>query len=68
VSVHDRKSLSDAEKLVYLQQAINKGSAKSAIEGLSRSGKNYNEAVDTLKSRFDRPHIIHRRGLLMCQH
>ena len=60
VSVHDRKSLSDAEKLVYLQQAINKGSAKNVIEGLSRSGKNYGEAVDTLKSRYNRPRIIHR--------
>ena len=59
VSVHARKNLSDAEKLVYLQQAIKKGSAGSTIEGLSRSGYNYSEAIECLKSRYDRPRFIH---------
>ena len=48
------------EKLVYLQQAIKGGSAKSAIEGLSRSGDNYDEAIACLKSRYNRPRLIHR--------
>ena len=60
ISVHDRTSLSNAEKLVYLQQAIKSGSAKSAIEGLSRSGDNYDEAIACLKSRYNRPRLIHR--------
>lgn len=30
------------------------------VEGLSRSGDNYSEAVDCLKSRYDRPRLIHR--------
>ena len=60
VSIHDRRSLSEAEKLVYLQQAIKKCSATSAIEGLSRSGDNYPEAVECLKARYDRPRLIHR--------
>ena len=60
VSVHDRPTLSNAEKLVYLQQALSKGSAKSTIEGLSRSGDNYNEAVECLKARYDRPRLIHQ--------
>lgn len=34
ISVHDRGNLSNAEKLVYLQQAVKNGSAKNAIEGL----------------------------------
>ena len=51
-SVHDRTSLSDAEKLVYLQNALKDGSAKNAIEGLSRSGEHYAEAIGCLKSRF----------------
>ena len=41
ISVHDRTDLADAEKLVYLQQAIKDGSAKQAIEGLSHSGEHY---------------------------
>ena len=49
VSIHERPSLSNAEKLVYLQQALKGGSAKSAIEDLSRSGDNYNEAIKCLK-------------------
>ena len=60
VSVHDHTHLSDAEKLVYLQQAIKDGSANSAIEGLSKTGDHYDEAVKCLKSRYDRPRLIHR--------
>ena len=60
VSVHDRPNLSDPEKLVYLQQSLRNGSAKSAIEGLSRSGEYYAEAVKCLKSRYDRPRLIHQ--------
>lgn len=60
ISVHGSKRLSDVEKLVYLQQAIKGGSARNAIEGLSRSGDNYSEAISCLKSRYDRPRLIHR--------
>ena len=38
VSVHDRFSLSDSEKLVYLQHSLKDGTAKNVIEGLSLSG------------------------------
>ena len=55
MSIHDRPSLADPEKLVYLQQSLKNGSAKSAIEGLSLSGEYYAEAIDCLKSRYDRP-------------
>ena len=41
VAVHSKTSLSNAEKTVYLQQAIKDGSARNAIEGLSHSGDNY---------------------------
>ena len=60
MSVHDRPSLSNAEKLVYLEQAIPDGPAKSSIEGLSRPGDHYDEAVDCLKSRYDRPRLTQR--------
>ena len=35
VSVYDHSNLSDAKKLIYLQQAIKDGSARNTIEGLS---------------------------------
>lgn len=60
VSIHRRSRLTNAEKLVYLQQAVKGGSACSAIEGLSRSGDQYDEAVECLKARYNRPRFIHR--------
>ncbi len=65
VSVHSHDSISDPEKLVYLQHALKDGSAKHAIEGLSRSGDNYNEAVECLQQRYDRPRLIHRTHVQM---
>ena len=53
------------EKLVYLQQALKDGSARHAIEGLSRSGDHYNEAVECLKHRYDRPRLIHHTHVQM---
>ena len=60
VAVHSKTSLSNAEKTVYLQHAIKDGSARSAIEGMSHSGDNYEEAVEWLKSRYNRPRLIQR--------
>lgn len=60
MAIHDRDDISDTQKLVYLQHSLKDGSAKSAIEGLSRSGEHYTEAVDCLKSRFNRPRLIHQ--------
>ena len=34
VSVHDRSTLSDSKRLVYLQHSLKDGSTKSVIEGL----------------------------------
>ena len=65
VSVHSRSNISDPEKLVYLQQALKDGSAKHAIEGLSRSADHYNEAVACLQQRYDRPRLIHRTHVQM---
>ena len=65
ISVHDRASLSNAEKIVYLQHALKDGSAKNAIEGLSHSGEDYVEAVKCIKARFDRPRLIHRTHVQM---
>ena len=65
VSIHDRSNLADSEKLIYLQQSLKNGSAKSAIEGLSRSGEYYMEAVECLKARYDRLRLIHQTHVRM---
>ena len=65
VAVHSKSSLSNAEKLVYLQHALKEGSAKQTIEGLSRSGNQYDEAVECLKDRFNRPRLIHQAHVRM---
>ena len=65
ISVHDRAHLSDSEKLVYLRQSLKRGSAKVKIEGLSRSGDNYLEAIECLQSRYDRPRLVHKGHVQM---
>ena len=60
VSVHDRKTLSNLEKLVYLQHSLKGGAAKNIFEVLSHTGDHYSEAVKCLQTRFDRPRLIHQ--------
>ena len=45
---------------MYLQQSIKGGSARKTIEGLSQTGDHYEEAIECLKSRYNRPRLIHR--------
>ena len=60
IAVHEQESISDSEKLVYLRHSLNDGTAKSLIEGLSRSGECYQEAIECLKSRYNRPRLTHQ--------
>ena len=68
ISVHDRTSPSDSEKLVYLQHALIDGSAKHVIEGLSCSGEHYTEAVKCLTLCYDCPSLIHQTHVKMHPH
>ena len=60
VSVDRRSDITNTEKLVYLRHSLKEGTAKYVIEGLSHSGDQYAEAVESLKARYDRPRIIHQ--------
>ena len=60
ISVHEKTNLSNTEKLVYLHQALKDGTAKHLIEGLSDMGDCYPEAIECLKTGFDRPQLIHQ--------
>ena len=60
IAVDEQPHISDTEKLVYLRHSLKDGSAKHVIEGLSHSGNQYKEAIDSLKARYDRPRIVHQ--------
>lgn len=60
IAIHDRKDISNTQKLVYLRQSLKDGTAKSSIEGLSSSGEQYDEAVASLKDRYNRPRVLHQ--------
>lgn len=59
MSVHNCSGLTNAERLVHLQQAIWNGSARTTIEGLSLTEDQYDEAIICLKEGYIRPHLIH---------
>ena len=59
MAVHDRSHLFNAEKLAYLRHSLKDGTAKGIIEGLSKSGDQYDEAIKCLKDRFNCSKLIH---------
>ena len=65
VSIHERDNLSEAEKLVYLRHSLSEGSARHVIEGLSQTGECYQDAIECLCSRYNRPRIIHQTHVRM---
>ena len=60
VAIQSNERLHDAQKFVYLREAVKDGPAKQVIQGISHSAESYKEAVDCLHERHDRPRIIHK--------
>ena len=60
VAIHSNDRLHDAQKFVYLREAVKDGSANQVIQGISHSAGSYNVAVDSLRKRYDRPRHIHK--------
>ena len=58
--IHGKKELSDAEKLAYLKDAIKDEPAEAVIRGLVKTGDTYDEAIDCLSQRYDRPRVVHQ--------
>ena len=58
--IHNNERLHDAQKFVYFREAVKEGPAKQVIQGLSHSSGNYEEAVECLRKRYDKPCIIHQ--------
>ena len=46
--------------MVYLQNALKDNTAKRTIEGLTKSGEHYEEAVKCLQARYDHPRLVHQ--------
>ena len=65
LAVHDKTSLSNAEKLIYLQHFLKGESAEQTIEGLSSTGDHYDEAIKCLKERYNKPRLIHQAHVRM---
>ena len=55
----DTKRIAPVEKFSYLRGQL-RGEASKAIEGLSLTNANYSEALEILKTRFGRKHMIVR--------
>ena len=60
IAVHDHTHLSDTEKLAYLRHSLKDGAAKSSVEGLSRLGDQYTQAIECLRAHYNWPKLIHR--------
>ena len=60
--IHDKKELSDTEKLACLRAALKDATAEAVISGLAKSGETYmyGEAIDCLCQRYDRPRVVHQ--------
>ena len=52
--------LTKPQKRAYLRQALKHGSARNMIESLSRTGERYDEAIECLENRYNKPRLIHQ--------
>ena len=60
VAIHDRVDITNPQKMAYLRQALKHGSARNVVEGLSRMGEQYDEAIECLANRYNKPRLIHQ--------
>ena len=52
------KPIPDPDKLTYLCQAFQEGTARHVVKGLS-SEDEYQEAIECLHDQYDKPHLLH---------
>ena len=60
MAIHDRTELSDTAKLAYLRDALKDRQGEAVIRRLAKTGDTYDEAVDCLRKRYDRPRVVHQ--------
>ena len=59
ILLHSRTQILDMEKLAYLRHVLKDSPTRHTIEGLSGTGDNYVEAIECLRKRYNRPHLLH---------
>ena len=57
-TIHSKAGLNVIEKLTYLQDALKDSPARFIVQGLTRTSENYEEAIQCLKERYDRPRLV----------
>ena len=62
-TVHCKTGLNNTKKLVYLQEALNNGTARFVIQGLTQMSESYQEAIKCLKEWYDPPQLIQEEHL-----
>ena len=68
VAIHDGMDVTKPQKMAYLCQALKHGSVRNMVEGLSRTGEQYDEAIgeqydeaiECLENRYNKPRLIHQ--------
>ena len=63
IAIHLNKKVHVVQKLVYLQNAVEAGTAKYIIKGLSNSAGSYEQTVECLQQLYDKPMFIHQSHL-----
>ena len=58
-AVHDKPQLGEVDKLTYLRDVLKDGPARSVIQGLTQTAESYQEAIRSLKNRYNRPRLTH---------
>ena len=56
-TIHDNVTLTDAQRMIYLQNALT-DRAEDSINGYSYNGEFYNEAMQELQKRFGKPQHV----------
>ena len=60
VAIHRKAQLKDAEKLVYLRDALKDGLARHVVEGLSQDENYYKETISCLQNHYVQPRLIYQ--------
>ena len=45
--------------MTYFRDALKDGPARNVVQGMTQTAQSYQEAVNCLKDRYDRPRLIH---------
>ena len=68
-NIHSKSGLSDTAKLMYLQDTLKDGPARFLTQGMNQTCESYEEAINCLKERYNRPRLVqdeHIRSIVVA--